>query len=323
MNKFSRLLKYSLIGAVSFGVLGAGAAQADLIYRTGTNSSNSAPAVSVYDTDTNAWSSVAALPASNTTQLASDAGSVYSLTEDGNIYRYDVTSDQWLFEKAGPTAASGRHAISMFEVHDGEFYWGDDGGSTLHYTVGGAWASIAAPDGVSSGSDIDAANDRLLIRTYTEIGFMSFDLATQSFGASCNVASPSVGENSRVGGYHDGKFYSRTFTGNLIATDVATCATTDTGVALATTHASMEVSDDGLIYMNGYSGTQTVFEVFDIATNTLSTLANAPVCGPGDHCSIAIVESAAAVAEPAISALFGFGLAGLAYARQRRSLNRA
>jgi hypothetical protein len=33
----------------------------------------------------------------------------------------------------------------MFDVHDGEFFWGDDGSSTLHYTVGGAWASISTP----------------------------------------------------------------------------------------------------------------------------------------------------------------------------------
>ena len=110
---------------------------------------------------------------------------------------------------------------------------------------------------------------------------MSFDIATQSFGASCNVSSLGVGENSRVGGYYDGNFYSRTFNGNLIATNVATCVTTDTGVALATTHASMEVSDGGLIYMNGYSGTQATFEVFDIATNTLTSLANAPPCALG------------------------------------------
>ncbi|TRY32518.1 PEP-CTERM sorting domain-containing protein [Aliiglaciecola sp. M165] len=307
-----KLITIALLGALP--VIASTSAQASLIYRTGTNSSQQAPAFDVYDTNTNTWSSRAMLPGSNTTQLASNSNSVFALTEDANIYQYDATLDQWMFHLAGPAASIGRHAISMFDIDaNGEFYWGDDGSSQLHYTVGGNWNTIGTPARISSGSDIDMVNNQLLIRTYFQAGFFTYDIDTQSFGTVCNSAT-TVGENGRVGGYYDGNFYSSVFSGgNMLATNTTTCQQVDTGAALTATHASMEVSNDGLIYLNGYSGTQTVFEVYDIATNTFTSLANAPTCAPGDHCSLAIVEdiNRVEVPEPASIALILAGLLGL------------
>ncbi len=293
--------------------------QASLIYRTGTNASSISPAFDVYDTTTDSWSSKAILPGSNTTQLASDSNFVYALTEDANIYKYSETLYQWMFHLAGPGASAGRNAISMFEIDEnGQFYWGNDGTTQLHYTVDNVWNTIITPERISSGSDIDMINNQLLVRTYSQAGFFTYDIGLQSFGNICNSGT-SVGENGRVGGYYDGNFYSSEFSGgNLLATNTTTCQEVDTGTALTVTHSSMEISNDGLIYLNGYGNTQNVFEVYDIAANTLTRLADAPNCAPGDHCSIAMVQSAQDVPEPSTLAIFALGMIGLASRRFKK-----
>lgn len=310
-----KLTTIALLGIVS--VLATTSAEASLLYRAGTNSSSSAPSFNVYDSTTNTWNSKAILPGSNTTQLASNSTSVYALTEDANIYQYNATLDQWMFHLAGPAASLGRNAISMFDIDvNGEFYWGKDGTSLLYYTVNGIWNSISTPATISSGSDIDKLTNQLMIRTYGQAGFFAYDINSQSFGTVCS-SSTQVGENGRTGGYYNGNFYSSVFSGgNIIATDTSTCQQVDTGAALTATHASMEVSDTGLIYLNGYSSTQSVFEVYDISTNTFTRLANAPPCGSGDHCSIAIVENRVEVSEPAS---LGLLLAGFLALRLRKA----
>lgn len=293
-------------------------AQASLIYRTGSNASNAPPAFDVYDSNTNTWTSKAMLPGSNTTQLASDSNFVYALTEDANIYQYNDVLDLWMFHLAGPGASNGRNAISMFDIDaNGEFYWGNDGTSELYYTNGGIWNTINTPETISSGSDIDMVNNQLLIRTYQQAGFFTYDIASQSFGTVCNSGT-SVGENGRIGGYYDGNFYSSQFSGgNMLATNTTTCQEVDTGAALTATHSSMEVSNNGLIYLNGYTNTQNVFEVYDIAANTFTALADAPNCAPGDHCTIAIVQSVS-VPEPSTLAIFALGIMGLASRRFKK-----
>lgn len=293
--------------------------QASLIYRTGTNSSSTAPAFDVYDTATDSWASKAILPGSNTTQLASDSNFVYALTEDANIYKYNVALDQWVFHIAGPGASAGRNAISMFDIDaNGQFYWGNDGTTQLHYTVDNVWNTIITPETISSGSDIDIVNNQLLVRTYSQAGFFTYDIASQSFGTVCNSGT-SVGENGRVGGYYNGNFYSSTFSGgNLLATNTTTCQEVDTGAALTATHSSMEISNDGLIYLNGYSNTQNIFEVYDIAANTFTRLADAPNCASGDHCSITMVQNVEEVPEPSTLAIFALGVFGLASRRLKK-----
>ncbi len=259
-------------------------ANASTVYRIDANA-GSPPALHEYDSATDTWAVRAALPANNHTQLASDGNSVFALPDNGNIYRFDPGTNSWIFVQAGPPASGG---ISMFETHNGEFYWGDDGTSTLYYTVGGIWTSIATPHPISSGSGIDRATGRIYIRTYQQLGFFAYDIATNTFPTICDDAT-GVGENSRVGVYYNGFFYSRTWTGNLISFNVGTCSSSDTGVALATYHASTDVDGNGNIYLNGYSSTEQTFEVFSISGNSVTPLANAPLYGGNAHPSLAVV----------------------------------
>lgn len=294
-----------MLMALSVLVVGSPTTFAHYVYRMDANAEGLPPALHEFDTSTNMWSVRAALPTTNTTQIASDGKSVFALPEDGNIYRYDRAANTWDFVLAGPAAAVGRNNIAMFETYNGEFYWGRDASNQLHYTVGGVWASTTTPRALSSGSDIDSQNGRLYIRTYGELGGFEYDIATNSFPVIFDNAT-SVGENSRVGGYHNGYYYSRQYDGNLIRIEPNTNTPFDTGVPLTTMHASMAVSPAGLIYMNGYAETETTFEVFDINTNTVMLLASAPGYGGNAHPSLAWVP----VPEPSlvVSVLVAAGL---------------
>ena len=112
--------------------------------------------------------------------------------------------------------------IALFKAHGGEFYWADDGTSTLYYTVGGAWSSIATPRVASSGADIDRATGLLYVRTYRELGFFAFDPASLTFPAICDDTT-TVGENSRTGIFFRGEFFTREYSNNYMAFDVNRC----------------------------------------------------------------------------------------------------
>jgi len=278
-----------------------------LVYRLDTNSLSSPPALHEYDATTNTWAVRAAVPAGNATQLTSDGTTLYSLNGDGNIYSYNRGADSWSFVQAGPAASVGSGVISMFETHNGEFYWGDDGSNTLHYTSAGAWNSIATPRTISSGSGIDRSTGEIYIRTFFELGGSVFDTGSNSFTTIFDNATV-VGENSRVGEFYNGSFYSRSSTGNLIAVNPTTAVGTDTGVPLITSHASTAVTPNGLIYLNGYGGTQTLFEVFDINTSIRTTLASSPLYGGNAHPSLAVITTEdVAVPEPGSLALLSLG----------------
>jgi hypothetical protein len=275
------------------------------VYRTNANAS-SPPELQVYDVDTNSWSTLASLPSNNTSQLATSDTDLFALPEDGNIYVYNPVNNSWELLMAGPAAAVGRHAVSMFETHDGEFYWGDDDTATLHYTVGGVWTSAQTPYQISSAADFDRVNGVLYIRTVSELGHFTFNPSTGTFGNGCPDTT-SVGENSRAGVFYQGNFYTRTWSGNLIATNVATCVQTDTGVVLTTEHSSTAVDSLGNIYLNGYSDSENTFEVQSISGASVTPLADSPQLSGGNvHGSLAILgdgttDFSSAVPVPAIS----------------------
>ncbi|MCP4641978.1 MAG: hypothetical protein GY851_16165, partial [bacterium] len=244
-----------------------------LVYRANANAESAQPLYE-YNATTDTWATRASLPARNTTQLASDGSTVYALPEDGNIYAYDRGADAWSFVQAGPAASVGRNNISMFETHNGEFYWANDGTSTLHYTSAGVWNSIATPRAISSGSDVDPVTGLLYIRTFGRLGGFAYDTGANTFPLIFDNTT-SVAENGRVGGYYDGNFYSRTWSGPLVSIDPVTAATASIGSPLIVEHASMDITPTGLIYMNGYDANEGAFEVFDLNAVMPTALANA------------------------------------------------
>ena len=215
-----------------------------------TDSNNFGPNAPFYEYDvaTDTWTTKASLPDANTTQLASDEfGAVYSLPEDGNVYRYDPGSNFWANVMPGPPGSGTRNPIRMFEAHAGEFYWGDYSTSTLHYTSGGAWNSIVTPRTLSPGAAVDRSTGYIYIRTASELGFFAFDPATLTLPQICDFGS-GVFEEGRVGAFLNGNFYSRHQSGTYQAIDVATCGVVDTGVALTSNlSASGETTGEHLL----------------------------------------------------------------------------
>jgi hypothetical protein len=281
--------------SVGLGLATAGATQSGpnpfgngKVYYTDSNSLNPSTPFYEYDVASDTWNQRASLPNRNTTQLAADeAGNVYSLPEDGNIYSYDPTADTWDFVMAGPAASAARRNISLFEAHNGEFIWGDDGTSTLYYTVGGTWSSIGTPRTLSAGSSIDRSTGFVYVRTWSQRGFFAFDPSTLSFPQICDD-STNVGENSRVGAFYDGEFLSRTFSGTYHAYEVLTCSVADTGIAPTSTHSATAEDGLGNVYSNGWND-DSVFEVFHVPTNTLLRLADAPDIPSNAHSTLVAV----------------------------------
>jgi hypothetical protein len=261
-------------------------AQSGLIYRLDCNAQSSPAAFQVYDIAAGSWTVLPDLPVPCTTSVCSDGYQVFAMGTDANVYAYDAVAASWSILRAGPAAAAGMNVISMFETLGGEFYWGDDGQSTLHYTVGASWSSATAPADLSCGSDVDTTAGLVYIRVYQELGFMTFDPATTSF-ALCSQGS-GVSENSRVGVFHGGNWFTRQSSGPIEITDVATCSLTTTAAVPSSHHSSMAVTPTGHIYLNGWSP-DTPFDVYDIAAVTTSVLTPAPDYPGNGHSSLAHV----------------------------------
>lgn len=260
------------------------------VYYSDSNSFGPTTPFYEYDVATDTWTPRAPLPAANTTQLASDEmGNVYALPEDGKVYRYDPGTDSWVYVMDGPPASVGRNNVSAFEAHNGEFYWGRDFTTTLYYTVGGVWNVIETARSISAGAAIDRSTGRIYIRTVGELGFFVFDPASATFPQICNFGL-GVLENSRVGAFYNGEFFSRHELGTYQAIDVSTCSVTDTGAAPTSSHSSAGEDEVGNIYSNGWND-DIVFEVFNVPTNTLTRLMDAPDIPDNAHSTLVAVGS--------------------------------
>jgi uncharacterized repeat protein (TIGR01451 family) len=267
---------------LSPGINGTGSGK---VYYSDCNSYDSATPFYEYDVATDTWSQRASLPGENFTQLASDAqGNVYSLPFDNRIYRYNPGPDSWSFVINGPPSFNPQSNINMFKVHGDQFYVGGDGTGALHYTVGGVWNSITTPRAISSGAAVDRSTGRIYIRTWGELGFFVFDPVSASFPLVIDDPT-NVYENSRVGAFYNGEFFSRTQTGAYQAYNLATSLWRNTGIAPTSSHSATGEDQAGNIYSNGWEDAN-VFEVFNVPANTLLRLADAPVIPGNTHSTL-------------------------------------
>jgi len=259
------------------------------VYYTDCNSGSNPTPFYEYAVGGDTWQQRADILNRNYTQLcADDVGKVYCLPDDGNIYRYDAGQDKWRFVQAGPSAAIGAGPIALFEADRSEFYWAKNGTSTLYYTVGGAWTKIATPHVCACRSAVDRATGFVYLGIDGDLGYFVFDPATGTFPLGCSDGRPMT-ENARAGEWYNGEFINRDQYTNYYARDSVCNLRNMGGGPTSGLSASALDPGKGLLYSNGQQD-DYLFEVYDIAAGTLTTLAPAPDILGNAHSTLVYVE---------------------------------
>ncbi len=251
-------------------------------------SSNGQPGFYRYTIDTDTWDQVATPPVRTSTQITNDGARVYLMGQDNTIYAYDPQTDRWTPGMPGPGQETGS-PIGMFQWTTEGFFYVHDGTNVMYVNRNGNWISFQLPEAASSAGSWDRLNNRLYVRIWTQLGFMAID-TTDNQVVDVLLDQTSVGENSRSGSYYGGYFYSRTVDGPLMAFNVVTHEVTDTGVVPLSRHTGTATDHvRGRIYISGYGNDPTSFQVYDPATNTLTTLADQP--SVPDHSTITVMRN--------------------------------
>ena len=149
------------------------------------------------------------------------------------------------------------------------------------------WKPTALGARGSSAGSWDRAKNELYIRTWAEMGFQVINTGTDAVVRTISDIVP-VTENSRFGSLSGGFFYVRAFTGTVQKLDAITGVKADTGKLPTANHSASETDvTTGLVYIGGYDDNPSVFQVYDPADNSLTTLAPSPPAG--NHSSITVM----------------------------------
>jgi hypothetical protein len=240
-----------------------------------------------YDVASNTWSTLTNPPAVTYSQLTTDGTYVYEMGSDNVVYKYAPASGTWSVVQSGPGNMTA-NAIALFKYANGTFYYAKDGGTTLYWSSGGAWTSVATPAATSCAGTYDAASGNIYIREYGNLGVSIFSTVTKSVTKRWPNAT-SVGENSRTGTFYGGFFYERDWSAPFTKVDMTTGVATVTGITPTEGHTSTDVNAaTGDIYVGPYTPTGQTFQVYKTASNTLTTLAPLPVA-MNNHSTIVYV----------------------------------
>jgi hypothetical protein len=258
-----------------------------IIYMT---SSNGTAGFYGYNVAANTWATLPNPPVVTYSQITTDGTKVLLLGQDNIVYSYNPSTQTWAAGQTGPSAAESSSPIGFFKWTPNGLYYLKDGGANLKRSVaGGAWTTFTLPSAGSCAGTYDPVSSKLYIRDWTTLGLTIFSTATNTVTQHWTSAM-SCGENSRTGAYYSGFFYERDFSGPLYKMDVTTGVLSNLSVTPSESHTATDVDPaTGKIYFGPYSPTGTVFQVYNVATNTLTTLAPAPVALT-NHSTIVLVK---------------------------------
>ena len=242
-----------------------------------------------YTIANNSWATLANPPSVTRSQITNDGTSVYSLGSNNIIYKYNPANNTWSVDPTpGPNAQEASQPIGFFKWTSQGFYYLKDGSTNLRHYKNGAWALIALPSAASCAGSWDKAKNELYIRTYSQLGFRVINTTNDTIVRTITDAT-NVGENSRTGSLSGAFFYDRTFTGTLQKLDAVSGVKTDTAKQPGSDHMGSDTNvATGFIYLSGYGGQGTVFQNYNPANNTITTLANQP--NVSNHSTITVVS---------------------------------
>lgn len=225
---------------------------------------------SVYDPATNVWTTLT--PFETGCQMASGSdGTLFAHDYyNGDIRAYDPATDTWSYVIGGPPGASGYYCNLEVTVA-GEFLYTEANSSTLWYTTGGVWNTMALPFTTNAMGDYEPATDQYVIGQYATTNAHLIDVHTWTItDFSSSVGN---GEYARFGVVMSNRYYFEAGGSNIHWFDLGNPAAppVDSGLYLAWYSSAAADRANHIIYVASLDGTQ--LWAYDEATNTGTPLA--------------------------------------------------
>ncbi|MBD2109572.1 DUF4347 domain-containing protein [Nodosilinea sp. FACHB-13] len=240
----------------------------------------------VYDPTTNSWSALN--PITTATQLAVSANNeLYMLNSATNsIQRYNPGNDTWADVQAGPNVNWDWGNLEV--TNNNQFVLTARGQTTLYYTQGGTWSSLALPGAAGGSADYDPITGKFVVSQASVHAAWEVNLASGTI-TTFNVGQVGTGEIRRFGEIYDGRYYAQGSDTPIYAYDLASNGIALQQVGPANNPVGSWLSaavdaEEGLFYLGGIYG--TTFSSWDPVTNTFTALA--PALTPSDHNTLAV-----------------------------------
>ena len=253
-----------------------------LLYMTSLDVGDSTFAV--YDPAADAWTTLHPYETSSQMAVSADGRLFAHNFHTGNIDRYRPATDTWIPVMSGPPGASG-YLGNLKITREGEFLYTESTVSTLWYTAGGTWHTLALPFIGNAMGDYDPTTDQYVVGEDHTTNAHMIDVHTW---AITDYASPVPnGETARSGVVLDNRYYFEAAGSNLHSFDLGNPALPplDHGVSPGWYTSAAADRHGALVYSAALDG--TTLNVFDPATSALT-----PLTGYGTatwHTSLAFV----------------------------------
>jgi cysteine-rich repeat protein len=248
-------------------------------------SSNGTAGFYGYNIANNTWTPLANPPAVTFSQITNDGTVVYLLGSNNVVYQYNIFANSWSVAlNTGPGQAS--NPIGYFKWTNQGFFYANDGDQVMQVYKNNAWSPVNLTRPASCAGSWDRANNELYIRTYQQLGFQVFNTTNNALVRTITDAI-NITENSRTGSLSGGFFYTREYSGPLLKYDRINGAKTNTAQNLTSGHTGSDTDlTTGFIYFAGYDNS-TVFQRYNPANNTVTTLAASP--SVSNHSTITVM----------------------------------
>ncbi|MBN1953652.1 MAG: carboxypeptidase regulatory-like domain-containing protein, partial [Anaerolineae bacterium] len=256
-------------------------ADGGLLYLTSLDSGNTT--FSVYDPAADTWTSLAGY----------DTGCQMAVSTEGQLYAYrrspaqievyDPAVDVWSYVMAAPGGASGSYC-NLEITRDGEFLYTQANGTTLYYTSGGVWNTLALPFTTNVMGDYDPTTHQYVVGEYGTVHAHMINLDDWTI-TDFLLGPGSNGEYARFSSILGNRYYYQTGSDPIRSYDLSNPSLPgqDHGVSPGFYCSSAADRINEVIYTSALDGNQLF--VFDPAAGTLTPLASHGSIG--NHSSIA------------------------------------